>query len=329
MPDKKWKQKTIAHISSCRSNLVTHPRMHLNMHSFILKLSTILLLLLGLCITNENVDAFVAPSKGRTFLAIKSSSAMDQEGIKKIATNPSTTFGSPLSDQMIAINKSFVGFMKKGIFDTLYVGEERDFARFYALETIARVPYFSYLAALHFYETIGQWRNAKYLKLHFAESINELHHLMIMEELGGADLWFDRFLAQHLACGYYAFVLGLFFVNPILAYNFNHAIEEHAYQTYAQFLIDNEEKLKALPAPQVALDYYRDGDLYMFDAFQIDTCEPRRPIINNLYDVFVAIREDELEHVKTMAFLQTDVELTTSHDGLCNVPDELVLLAHE
>jgi hypothetical protein len=32
----------------------------------------------------------------------------------------------------------------------------------------------------------------------------------------------------------------------------------------------------------------------MFDAMQVETCEPRRPVINTLYDVFVAIRDDEL-----------------------------------
>jgi ubiquinol oxidase len=30
----------------------------------------------------------------------------------------------------------------------------------------------------------------------------------------------------------------------------------------------------------------------------------RRPQIHNLYDVFVAIRDDEMEHVKTMEYFQ-------------------------
>lgn len=60
------------------------------------------------------------------------------------------------------------GFLKSTIFDTFFA--DRDFARFYALETIARVPYFSYMSVLHIYETLGRWRRAKYLKLHFAES---------------------------------------------------------------------------------------------------------------------------------------------------------------
>lgn len=38
-----------------------------------------------------------------------------------------------------------------------YYGD-RTYARFYALETIARVPYFGYLCVLHLYETLGQWR---------------------------------------------------------------------------------------------------------------------------------------------------------------------------
>ena len=81
--------------------------------------------------------------------------------------NPSTRFGDPLSDEMKEFNKGAVGFLKRTIFDTLFAG--RDYPRFYALETIARVPYFSYTAALHWYETIGMWRKAKYLKIHFAE----------------------------------------------------------------------------------------------------------------------------------------------------------------
>jgi hypothetical protein len=38
---------------------------------------------------------------------------------------------------------------------SLLISEERPYARFYALETIARVPYFSYTSVLHLYETFG------------------------------------------------------------------------------------------------------------------------------------------------------------------------------
>lgn len=37
------------------------------------------------------------------------------------------------------------------------------------------------MSVLHLYETFGWWRRRDYLKVHFAESWNEMHHLLIME----------------------------------------------------------------------------------------------------------------------------------------------------
>lgn len=166
---------------------------------------------------------------------------------------------------------------------------------------------------LHFLETFGRWRKAEYLKIHFAEDWNELHHLMIMEELGGNESWFDRFVAQNVALVYYFMVFAAYLYNPTLAYNLNEAVEEHAFLTYDTFLNENEARLKTLPAPQVAQEYYRDGDLWLFDEFQAGTCTPRRPKMDTLYDCFVAIRDDELQHMETMAKLQTSVQLSTPH----------------
>ncbi len=109
----------------------------------------------------------------------------------------------------------------------------------------------------------------------------------------------DRFLAQHIAVAYFAMVVALYLLNPVEAYNFNQDVEEHAAATYEEYLNENEEELRKLPAPQAAVDYYVDGDMYMFDEFQTGTCELRRPKIENLYDVFVAIRDDEVAHAKT------------------------------
>lgn len=241
---------------------------------------------------------------------------------ERMDNNPSTKFGSPLSDSVKEINRFAIGFLKGTLFDNLFVGEDRAYARFYALETIARVPYFSYLSVLHLYETLGRWRRAKYLKLHFAESWNEMHHLLIMEELGGNARFSDRFVAQHLAVGYFAFAALLYLINPVEAYNLNQDVEEHAFETYDQYLRENAEMLKTKPPPKAAIDYYVEGDMYMFDEFQTE-CEMRRPDIRNLYDVFVAIRDDEMAHVKTMAKLQTELDITSFHDGECEVPDHL------
>lgn len=60
------------------------------------------------------------------------------------------------------------------------------------------------LRRLHLYESLGWHRAGMELrKVHFAEEVNEVHHLQIMEALGGDQLWIDRFIAQHAAVLYF------------------------------------------------------------------------------------------------------------------------------
>lgn len=183
--------------------------------------------------------------------------------------------------------------------------QDRWYARFYVLETIARVAYFAYLSVLHLYESLGYWRRSDWLKVHFAESWNELHHLRIVEALGGGQHWCDRLIARIAVLGYYWILVFVYMISPKTAYHFNQLLEERAYHTYDKFLNEHEAELKTQPAPQVAITYYCEGDLYMFDEFQ--TSHPstnRRPKIENLYDVFLAMRNDECEHIKTMKLCQ-------------------------
>jgi hypothetical protein len=83
--------------------------------------------------------------------------------------------------------------------------DNNDFARFYVLETVARVPYFAYLSVMHFRETFGSRTpgDSERMRTHYAEADNELHHLLIMESLGGNSSVIDRTLAQSMAFGYY------------------------------------------------------------------------------------------------------------------------------
>lgn len=183
--------------------------------------------------------------------------------------------------------------------------QNRPFARFYLLETIARVPYFSYLSVLHLYESMGAWKHTDWLKIHFAQSWNELHHLRIIESQGGNEFWLDRLLSRILVFIYYWLLVFVYMIAPRRAYHFNQLIEEKAFEAYDTFLKDYEDELKTKPAPQIAIDYYENGDLYMFDEFQ--SSQPvgeRRPHIETLYDVFVAIRNDERQHINTMIACQ-------------------------
>ena len=77
----------------------------------------------------------------------------------------------------------------------------------------------------------------------------------------------------------------------------------------------------SLPPPIEALDYYNGNDLYLFDEFQTGRApRSRRPQIRNLYDVFCNIRDDELEHVKTMFQCQTAL-------GTLQSPNEIAVRA--
>ena len=63
------------------------------------------------------------------------------------------------------------------------------------------------------------------MQIHFAEEWNELHHLQIMESLGGDQYWVDRFAAQHAAVFYYWVLVFFFAFSPELAYIFSELVE--------------------------------------------------------------------------------------------------------
>ena len=242
---------------------------------------------------------------------------------KRLYEPPEPLPSGPIVSLERSVNAAVVSLAVAGI-DRLFAG--RDYPRFYALETIARVPYFSFLSVLHMYESFGWWRRADYLKVHFAETMNEYHHLLIMEAMGGSERYADRVFAQHVALIYFWVAVGMFFVSPRMAYNLMEQIEEHAYATYDEFLKREGETLKTQPACGVAVSYYQMGDLYLFDEFQTNVYEGlkegkegegvRRPKIRNMYDVIENVRNDELEHVKTMSYCQRPGNLLRANSTL-------------
>jgi ubiquinol oxidase len=126
-----------------------------------------------------------------------------------------------------------------------------------------------------------------------------------MESLGGDQQWGVRFFAQHSAIVYFFVLIALWSLSPSLAYNFSELIENHAVDTYAEFAESNKELLMQMPPPYIACAYYESDDMYIFDEFQTSRERgSRRPKINNLYDVFCNIRDDEAEHVATMSACQ-------------------------
>eukprot|EP00559_Dactyliosolen_fragilissimus_P002017 CAMPEP_0184868694 /NCGR_PEP_ID=MMETSP0580-20130426/31408_1 /TAXON_ID=1118495 /ORGANISM="Dactyliosolen fragilissimus" /LENGTH=255 /DNA_ID=CAMNT_0027369749 /DNA_START=869 /DNA_END=1636 /DNA_ORIENTATION=+ len=132
-----------------------------------------------------------------------------------------------------------------------------------------------------------------------------------MESLGGDQKWWVRFLAQHSAIVYYVVLTILWAISPSLSYKFSELLETHAVDTYSQFLDENQEQLKLLPPPNVAIDYYAIGLLDpMFGEYQTSALVRNQNVrksgfaMNTLYDVFEAIRSDEGDHVSTMKACQ-------------------------
>jgi ubiquinol oxidase len=209
----------------------------------------------------------------------------------------------------------------KVVIDTVYdlicllypvTGSPRDFARFYVLETVARVPYFAYLSVMHLRETFGERSPtlSEKMRTHYAEADNELHHLLIMESLGGNSSFIDRTIAQTMAFGYYWYVVAVYSISEQAAYHLSELIEDHAYETYDKFLKEHAEMLKAKPVPPIAKKYYVDDNPFLFDLFctvkDVDEegkFSARRPKLDTLYDVFVNVRDDEREHWKTLCNL--------------------------
>jgi ubiquinol oxidase len=163
--------------------------------------------------------------------------------------------GPIIAPLIIKIPYIFLCFM----LDTVFEGSSVP-SRFFLLETVARMPYFSYISMIHLYETIGFWRRSADVKrIHFAEEINEFNHLLIMESLGGDQQWWVRFLAQHSAVAYYFVLCGLWALSPSLSYRFSELLETHAVNTYGQFLDENEALLQKLPPSFAAVKYYAFG----------------------------------------------------------------------
>jgi len=176
---------------------------------------------------------------------------------------------------IIKIPYIVVCYLLDEIFERRYV-----FSRFFLLETVARMPYFSYISMLHLYETLGFWRRSADVKrIHFAEEMNEFRHLLIMESLGGDQSWWVRFAAQHAAIVYFWVLCVLWAVSPTLSYRFSELLETHAVHTYGTFMDENEAVLKELPPPRAAVEYYAFGSYdVLYDEIQTSSVSKGIPV---------------------------------------------------
>ena len=196
------------------------------------------------------------------------------------------------------------------------------FKRLFRFRQVFPLFLFPFLIYLHSFPssslivyTVGERDLGDKMRTHYAEADNELHHLLIMEDLGGNDNPLDRVVAQSMACVYYWYVVAVYCFSESAAYHLSELIEDHAYETYDQFLTNHEAMLKSKPVPVIAQKYYVEDNPFMFDlcctvpeerdpqSGNLNQHRRRPHKLESLYDVFVNIRDDEKEHWKTLCNL--------------------------
>jgi ubiquinol oxidase len=198
------------------------------------------------------------------------------------------------------------------VINKVYCG--RPFSRFYVLETLACVPYYAHLSVHNIYKKFGLERQDDALKMHFLESWNEFHHLLIMETLEGDRYWYDRLLARSITVVYYWIFVLICLVNPQQMYSLMELVSRHAYDDYSKFLNECEQELIIRPAPPLVLEYVHTGVIFLGDLQRAHTIAEDVSPVANLYDVFSAILSQEMEHVKTIqAYRDSNDKLLMVH----------------
>lgn len=171
-----------------------------------------------------------------------------------------------------------LGFTKtlRFIADTFFA--KRYGHRAVVLETVAAVPGMVAGAGLHFKSLRRMEDDKGWIKELLDEADNERMHLMTFIEIAQPNI-IERLiilLAQAIFISFYAIVYLLF---PKTAHRIIGYFEEEAVRSYTEFLAEIDSgKIENVPAPQVAIDYWKlDKDA-------------------TLRDVVIVVREDEAGH---------------------------------
>lgn len=175
-------------------------------------------------------------------------------------------------------DKIALGFTKalRFIADTFF--KKRYGHRAVVLETVAAVPGMVAGAGLHLKSLRNMEDDKGWIKELLDEADNERMHLMTFVELAQPNI-FERLIilvAQVIFVTFYAFV---YFFFPKTAHRIIGYFEEEAVRSYTEFLNEIDSgKIKNVPAPRIAIDYWK------------------LPETATLRDVVIVVREDESGH---------------------------------
>lgn len=181
--------------------------------------------------------------------------------------------------------------------------------RFYVLEEIARIPYFSYVTVIQLLQWLELNPSLHISKLHFKQTINETWHLIIMKELGGNKNIIDVLFAKSLGLFYYWFNIVLFLFFPKKAYYLMELVENHAQISYSEYITSNEVLLKSTKAGRYGSEYFFavEDQMNPTDSKKLnDSYQP------TLFDVYSIILTDEVSHSTELHSLQEERKSVSS-----------------
>jgi ubiquinol oxidase len=169
----------------------------------------------------------------------------------------------------------------------LVYGHAPTYLKFRAIEVIARVPYHSWESAMFTLLTFFYTKEEKAMDLsnlsRFARLAkdNETMHVVVIshlaKEVGKSGFIRHTFIPLLFAFFYFWWSYILYFINPRYSFELNYIFEQHAFDSYSEFLKAHEEKLKDRRVSSEFLEWYG-----------------RYP--RNQYEFFCMVRNDEIIH---------------------------------
>lgn len=195
-------------------------------------------------------------------------------------------YAEPLNNYPVSYLPRLLGRLLVWCGNTIY-GHAPSYAKFRAVEVIARVPYHSWESAAYTLLTLCYTSEKRALRLTrvaaFARHAqdNETMHVVVISTLckreGGTDILRHTFIPMLFAFFYFWASYVLYLLNPRWSYELNYMFEQHAFDQYSRFIKERKEELEHKTIDSEFLRQYG-----------------RTP--RNQYEFFRSVRNDEIIH---------------------------------
>lgn len=194
-------------------------------------------------------------------------------------------YARPYDHYRTGIIPGMLGWLMVALGNLIY-GEKPSYAKFKAIEVIARIPYQSWETAAYTLVSAFHGNERYAMKLAHTTSFsrsaqdNETMHVVVISHLARKKrLGFvlHTFVPLVFAFFYFWVIFVMYLVSEKASLELNYLFEAHAYVQYSQFLKENEERLKNTPIMSEFLAFY--GRQFRTE-----------------YEFFESVRNDELIH---------------------------------